>query len=270
MGGKLRDFIYTDFRIHEIKGYIGNIHIIEYDDSMLLLDSGCVNDVRRIENYCKKVIRRPLKDIKLILLTHMHPDHSGGAIELRRKYRIPIAAYISIDNWYAGLGGMLQHKIDCYLATTVAYKNHNKLERILYKRKVKPDYLLKDGDLVPFFSDWQALHVPGHTLHDLAIYHEKELLLCIGDLICDVKGRMQLPLPVIFPEKMAKSFQRLSLIQAETIFRSHGKPIITKDNSELFAKMQKLLKKPPSQMTKSVYRVSTFSLEARRELKRIK
>lgn len=257
---------FNNFKIHEIKGYIQNLHIIEYDNSLFLIDSGCVNDVKRIEDYCLDILKRPVTDIKLIVLTHIHPDHAGGAKKIRAKYNIPIAAYKDIDNWYVGLGGIVQHKIDCYLATSIAYKNQSKLGRILYSRKVKPDYLLNDNDKLPYFSDWQVLYVPGHTLHDLVMYNQKEEILFIADLICDVKGKPCLPVPILFPEKMFNSFNRLAKMKVKTIFRAHGGMIKPDSAYQTFMYMQNLIYKPLNPVVEKVTRISTFPPAVRQRL----
>ncbi len=260
-------YSYGDFIVHEIEGYIGNIHLIEYEQGLLMIDSGCINDIKRIREYCHNIIKRPLTDVKLIIVSHLHPDHAGGAVRLRAKYNIPSAAHKNIDKWYSGLGGMLQHKVDSYLATVVAFRNKRKLERILYERKIRPDYLLVDEDVLPFFSDWQVLHTPGHTLCDIVIYHPAEQLLFINDLICDVKGQPQLPIPVLFPGKMAKSFERLSTFDVETMFRTHGQPIMINGTKEIFSLMLKILNQPWNRLTRRIYHISVFPAVARKELK---
>ncbi|NLJ71407.1 MAG: MBL fold metallo-hydrolase [Syntrophomonadaceae bacterium] len=258
---------FNDFKVHELKGYIQNTHIIDYNEELFLIDSGCINDVKRIEKYCNEILDRPVSDIKIMVLTHMHPDHAGGANKLRAQYNIPIAAFKEIDEWYKGLGGIIQHKIDCYLATSVAHKSNRKLEHILYSRKVKPDYLLVDNDKLPFFPEWQVLHVPGHTMHDLAIYNQKEKVVFIADLICEVKGRHCLPVPVLFPDKMADSFNRLTNIDAKTIFRSHGGILEAVNPKHIFNHMENLIYQPLNPMIEKAYRISKFPPAVRHNAK---
>ena len=253
------------FTIHVIEGYISSIYIVEYDDGMLLLDSGCVNDVKRIEDYCKQVINRPLGDIKLAIVSHMHPDHAGGAAALRSKYGIPIAAYKDVDRWYSGLGGSLQHKLDCYMALGVARANKRNRERILFKPIIHPDYLFDDLQVLPFFNDWAVLHTPGHTQHDIVLYHQQEDLLYIGDIICEVKGKMLLPLPVMFPAQMENSYNKLASLNPTTILMAHGGVKQTENASSLFLSMKEQLSQPPNSLMRRVYRLSVFSPEIKRQ-----
>lgn len=267
---KSKTYQFSNFKVHELEGYIENLHIIEYEQGMLLVDSGCASDVRRIEKYCEKVIKRPMTDIKLIIVTHLHPDHAGGAVKLRAKYNIPIAAYKDLDNWYRGFGGLLQHKVDCYLATVVAYKNRRKIKRIYYKRMIEPDFKLEDGCVLPGFPDWQVLHVPGHTLYDLVTYNAKEQMLFVADLICDVKGKPRLPIPILFRDKMVKSFERLANLPIRILFRSHGELIETDNNYEIFMNMKKMTIKPLAPMARKYQRIFYLSPIVRETKKRAK
>ncbi|MGE5405130.1 MAG: MBL fold metallo-hydrolase [Candidatus Saccharibacteria bacterium] len=250
------------FTVHRIKGYICNIFLLEYEDRLLLLDSGAINDVKRIEEYCRTTLGRTPKDIKLAVVSHMHPDHGGGACILRKNYGIPVAAHQDVDLWYAGIGGYVQHKLDCFMATEVAYKTRHKLERILYRRKIKPDFPLQDGDRLPGFEDWSVIHVPGHTMHDIALYNSKEKLLYSADCICDIgEGRLVLPIPIMFPDKMDDSFDKLAKLDASTLLLAHGEPIEFEDNPRVFEYMKGLLKEPPTTIMRRAHWMSIYSPE---------
>lgn len=256
---------FKNFSIHIIEGYISSIYLLTYEKGMLLFDSGCINDVKRIEDYCARVLNRSPNDIKLTVVSHMHPDHSGGAVALRRKYGVAVAAHQDADLWYAGLGGSLQHKLDCYMAIGVARRHKRKRERILFRPVINPDYLLNDLEVLPFFNDWAVLHIPGHTLHDIALYNQQEGLLYIGDMICDVKGKMFLPLPVLFPARMKHSYEKLSFLNSSTILMAHGGMKYLENSSALFLSMKEQLKQPPTPIMKKVHRWSLFSPEIKRQ-----
>lgn len=255
----------SPFKVHRIPGYIENIFLMEYESGLVLLDSGCYNDVPRIEEYCRSTLKRSPAEISLIAVSHMHPDHGGGAVALRNKYGIPVAAHRDVDRWYSGPGGALQHIFDRYMALIVARANHRKWQRLWYKRSLNPDYFLEDGDSLPFFPDWRVLHVPGHTLHDLIFFHEQSKYLYIADLICEVKGQNLLPLPILFPEKMSASYDKAAALNASTLLLAHGEIIQTSDSRSLFGDMKDKLYRPANHMTKRVHRMSIYSPEVRQQ-----
>lgn len=253
-----------NFKVHRITGYICNLFLVEYNNKLLLLDSGSINDVKRIEKYCEEVIGRPVSNIKLAVVSHNHPDHAGGALIWRKKYGIPVAAHPRIDFWYDGIGGFVQHKVDCYLASWVAYRKNIKLEKILYGRKVKPDFVLEDSCTLPWFSDWQVFHIPGHTINDVALYNKKEKILYPGDLITNVENKLLLPVPILFPDKVATSFDRMAKLDVKTIMLAHGDSITTDDPVSIFAYMKNLINRPQNRMMRMAYRVSKYSPEYQR------
>ncbi len=254
------------YTIHRIEGYISNIFLAEYDQGMLLFDCGAVNDLKRIHEYCRQLDRSPA-DIKLAVVSHVHPDHSGSAVLLRKKYGIPLAAHKDIDRWYSGIGGSIQQKLDCHMMQIVARSNKRKMERALFKRIISPDFLLDDGDMLPRFSDWQVYHVPGHTLHDMVLFHPRNRLLYASDCILNNKGRYQLPLPVMFPELMRASLNRLAALNPALILVAHGNSINTAQDPDIFSFVQSQLDLPETPLAKQVHRMSVYSPEVRRGYK---
>jgi glyoxylase-like metal-dependent hydrolase (beta-lactamase superfamily II) len=256
---------FSSFCVHEIEGYISKVFLVVYDQAMLLLDSGSICDVEKIEAHCRSLGRSPM-DIKLTVVSHMHPDHCGGACLLRRKYQIPIAAFKDVDRWYAGLGGYIQYHMDCYMAGSLARKRHLKYELLRSQRFIQPDYLLQDAVPLPFFDDWQALHVPGHTMHDIALYNAAADLLYVGDFIIEVQGQATAPLPVLFPQTMLASLDRLAALPAPTLLLAHGHTIGPEQASAAFEALKACLNRPSRRLERRIYILSLFSHEARKNL----
>lgn len=246
-------------KIHTLKGYINNLFIAEYDHGLLLLDGASPADLPVIEKFCTDNLKRPVSDIKLAIVTHMHPDHSGAAPLLRKKYGTQIAAYKNIDNWYRGPSGWLQHILDCLMAQIVAVRQKTKIKKVFSQRITKPDFLVDGGDYLHGFPEWQVIYTPGHTAHDIAIFHSKEKILYCGDSIIEVKNRFYLPLPVIFINRMRRSYKELASLGAKTILIPHGKIIHTDDSREIFREMISLLEIPPNKIRRRVHYFSVWS-----------
>lgn len=249
------------FTLHVIEGYIQNIFLLEYEHGLLLFDSGAVNDIKRIEDYCWQVLKRSPLEIKLVVVSHIHPDHSGGAALLRKNFGAAIAAHKDMDRWYSGLGGLIQQAMDCFMMQGVAWRTRGKIERALFSRKIKADFLLDDGDQLPGFADWKVIHVPGHTSHDLVLYNEKESLLYASDCVCDVKGTLRIPLPIMFPRQMQASYAKLAALNASSILLAHGQAVHTQIAPDFFLAVQSLLQTPPTKLRNRVMRMSIYSPE---------
>ncbi|MCD6293158.1 MAG: MBL fold metallo-hydrolase [Deltaproteobacteria bacterium] len=225
------------FTLHQVKGYIATLYLVEYKKQVLLLDGGARYDAVRIENYMNHQMGRPPEEINLALVTHMHPDHAGGAPLLRHRFSTPIAAHVDIDLWYRGFRGAAQHLIDTLLGHYSARQQFGKLERAWYPRRLKPDYRLADGQSVPGFPDWRAYAAPGHTLYDMVFYHSEEELLYVGDLVVKVGAKIVLPFPTLFPELMLATLKRMSDLPIKKLLLAHGGVVEIDDVKSFFAEL---------------------------------
>ncbi len=251
----------TPFKVHRIKGYICNIFLLEYEHGLLLLDSGTRPDVARIEKFCREELKRPMSDIKLCLVSHMHPDHAGGAQTLRRKHGIPIGGPERSHRWYAGLSGAIQWLLDCFMAQQVALANREPFRSVLFRRRLRPDIILKDGDSLPCFNEWRVLEVPGHTLHDLVFYHDASRTIYAADSVIEVKGSYKLPIPIKFSGRMYQSYARLKELPIAEMLLAHGEPQHHPDTQAIFDELIRQLDAGPSKLMKRVYWYTIFSPE---------
>ncbi len=248
-----------DFIIHRIRGYISRILLIEYDDRMLLIDSGSRNDVPRIRRYCEEKLKRPVSDIKLCIVTHIHPDHAGGAKLLRKKYGIKLAAHRDIDRWYGGITGSLQHILDSIMAHSMRTLQGNRIQRVWYDKKIHPDIILDEGDHIPEFPGWEILHVPGHTLHDIAVFHRERKILYAADAIIKDRGKWLPPIPVFFRGSMKQSYKKMEKLAPLQILTAHGDDIDKSEIVDVFDIMISRLESPLNTMTRTAYSISIFA-----------
>jgi glyoxylase-like metal-dependent hydrolase (beta-lactamase superfamily II) len=211
-----------DYNIHSIHGYIQTTYLVEYKSGMLLLDAGSRADVNVIADYIKYELRRPMDDLKLIVVTHMHPDHAGGANLLRKRTGAKIAANPMANKWYRGLVGFIRHKVDLLLTWYVAKKLGKPLKNINYSRSLKIDVPLRDGIALPGFSDWTCLFCPGHTDCDMTIYNTQTSMAYVADNIIKSKGKYYRPYPLHKPKEYQLSLKRYLNLKVKTFLLAHG------------------------------------------------
>lgn len=136
---------------------------------------------------------------KYILITHNHMDHTGALEELKFTLNVPVAAH----------------------ADDAA------------KLPVRPDLLLKDGDLISF-GDIQltVLHTPGHTPGSLAFLTGNYLIA--GDTIFpDGPGKTWSPAD--FRRIVESLTLKIFVLPGETqIFPGHGDATVLKREKRLF------------------------------------
>jgi glyoxylase-like metal-dependent hydrolase (beta-lactamase superfamily II) len=256
--------INENFRIHPINGCIETIFIVEYQDKILVLDGGCKGAVVNIENYVTKELGRSMDSVKLVIASHAHPDHTGGTHLLKKRHGIPVAAPVDINKWYSGMGGFLQFHIDLFLTSWVAGKNRRPFWSILYKRRIKYDYPLRDGDTLPFFDDWKVMETPGHTAHDIVLYNQRASALYISDMFLRLNGKYILPFPVTLPHLMKKSLLKLKPLKIKNLLMAHGGMRHVEDFSVVITSLLSALKKGLEPFWKILFLLANFPPEIRR------
>lgn len=208
-------------KIHVVKGFIQNIFLVEYADKCMLLDGCSRADFSVLSDFFENELCRPLTDLKVVLVTHMHPDHAGCAHYLRRKTACKVVSFDKEVQWYKGIKGRLAHIIDMLLALWVAGKMKRPKKNIWYPPHLKPDITLSDQQLVPGFEEWQVFETPGHTDRDLSIMHTPSKRIYVADLIVKVKGKLSPPFPVYLPELYKTSLLKLRALNVNSVLMAH-------------------------------------------------
>lgn len=250
---------FRNFKIHHFQGYVQNNYIVEYKDKILIIDGASRPDVKPLYSFITHTLNCPIEKVKLFALTHCHPDHAGAAGIFRKKYNIPVAAPHDIDEWYHGFRGTLQHLSDTLQARFMARKMKSKHRILYYNKKVNPEYKLFDGSVLPFFDDWEVLHAPGHTLHNVSFYNRKNGILYISDTIIDSRGKFLPPVPVLFPELMKQTLLKIKKIKPEYILLAHGTQPFYKYDEKMIDDTIRIINAGPPGYIKYFYFISKFT-----------
>lgn len=209
-------------QIHQLNGYIQSIYLVEYPHGLFLLDGCSRPDVAQITDFITSKLQRPVTDLKLVFVSHMHPDHAGAAHVLRKKTGCEIASADRNTSWYSGFDGFLMFVTDLVLASWVAGRKGKSRKNIWYARTLKPDYKLKEADTMPGFSEWSVLETPGHTDRDLSVIHLASRRIYVADLIVKVKNKFVPPFPIFHPNKYKTSIDHILSMNPSSLILAHG------------------------------------------------
>ncbi len=229
-----------------IEGYIQTTYIAIYSDKLLLLDSGCRCDVDQILTYITDVLQRPVTQLKVVMVTHMHPDHAGGAELLKQKTGCQIVAAKSAKPWYKGILGRVEHLNDLGLTYYVASRQGKVITNVWYNPILKADSEVQDGDCVPCFEDWIILETPGHTDHDLSLWHPQTKQVYTSDLILVIKDKFVSPYLITLPNAYRASLNKIKALQPESLLLAHDKRAKIYDED-----FDRLIEKTPSEPRKT-------------------
>lgn len=212
----------NDTTLYELAGYIQSIYLVKQNHQLLLLDGCCRADVKLVTAFIQDQLQLPLSALKLVVVTHMHPDHAGAAHKLRKVTGCEIASANVQGHWYSGLDGKLMHLTDIALANWVGQRKGKKKTNLWYNPKLSPDIMLDEGQHLPYFPDWQILFTQGHTDRDLSLHHLPSDKIYVADLMVTVKGKYIPPFPLFYPNRYRKSLNRIKDMSPNAIILAHG------------------------------------------------
>lgn len=160
---------------------VNSFLFLDDDGSVTLVDAGLKSAPPRILAALAELGRSP-RDVQRIVLTHAHPDHAGGALDLAR--RTGTAPQLHADDTAAARSG--------YQAPgDPAVPLGRLLGRITSRRRAFPPFQpgpeLHDGELLDVAGGLRVVHTPGHSPGHISLLHEPSEVLITGDAIFNLR-----------------------------------------------------------------------------------
>jgi glyoxylase-like metal-dependent hydrolase (beta-lactamase superfamily II) len=211
-------------KIFPIKLGINSCYLIRGKD-FIMIDGGMPNKLKTFKRKLSKLGIQP-SEIKLIVLTHSHFDHSGSALEIREFTGAEIAVHES-ERTYLEEGGMIIPKgVNTYgkLTKPLLFSIFKKISF----PKFKPDILIADEpySLLKYGIDGNIIHTPGHTMGSLSvILNSGEAFVgCMAHNGFPFRVRPGLPIYAQDIEEIKKHWKILIDRDVKMIYPGHGKP----------------------------------------------
>jgi glyoxylase-like metal-dependent hydrolase (beta-lactamase superfamily II) len=182
----------------ETKNHDMECWALDCKEGVVLIDGGMTPQA--VENIAAelKSMKKSWKDVKLILATHKHGDHTKNLPKLKELTGAPIKA----------------HKLEAPLIEKAVGVNVEGLE---------------DGEVLPYCGGIEVIWVPGHSEGNACYYLKKQKAMIAGDTIFgDENSNLTVP-----PEKYcldskraAKEIERLLKYDFDNLHYAHGKDIM--------------------------------------------
>jgi glyoxylase-like metal-dependent hydrolase (beta-lactamase superfamily II) len=209
--------------LHILRLSIPNVYLLT-GERAILIDSGGPKDVPHILAFLKQHGIDAGK-LSLILLTHGHWDHAGGAAELRAATKAPIAIHrADLDLVRTGTNGPLKPTclVGYYIRTFMNY----------HFPPFEPDVVIDDEmDLSAYGVDARVVLTPGHTPGSISVLTGERDVVA-GDLIMGgwFGGKLfpQRPGLHYFADDMAglkASIRKVLALAPRLIQPGHGGPL---------------------------------------------
>lgn len=208
--------------VHMIDGVTANTYLV-LDDQTTLIDTGTPGKQENILNYLQNELKGKPEDIKTIVLTHHHMDHTGSLYELKKITNATIAAYKDDVDIISGekpsSDPIYMRFVSRLMTMFTSYKF------------VKPDISLEENDMV---DNYRVIHTPGHTPGSIALYNSDNGVIFVGDTLTYNGNKVGGPPSILINDRGAlkKSVKKITDLQPETMLSGHGKPL-TENTSQL-------------------------------------
>ena len=163
-----------------------------------------------------------LDQVRLVVLTHHHPDHSGGLAKLMEA----TSAQVAVHRYDAGIVNGNEPQ-SAQLRNPVLAAIGQPFLSLLYGYPVKVDYLLEDGDTLPLAQEVRVIHIPGHTPGSICLHAVSKKVLIVGDALQYRFGRLGEAAPLVTqdPQQARESLKRLVDLDFDVICFSHFPPL---------------------------------------------
>lgn len=159
-------------------------------DGLVAVDAGMKSHGNDILAAIGSLGRSP-RDVKAILLTHWHNDHSAGASELAELsgadvyYSATEADHLTRRAAFKGLRGRLSSRVP-ETGPLVLLKG---LLGNAPQEPVTATRFISDGETV--LGEFEVIATPGHTSGHVSYYHGTTQTLFAGDALAVVHGRLR-------------------------------------------------------------------------------
>ena len=208
--------------VFQLRALGARVTVLAEGGDAILIDSGLPGSSR--------ILTRGLIDcgvsrdrISRVVITHAHPDHSGGLAELVDGTGITVAVHEAEADLVEDVASAPNPLRSRFLAAL----SRPAMSR-LNGASVPVDQRLKDGDLIPFPTEVQVVHLPGHTPGSVGLYLPRKGIVIVGDALQHKFGwRLYPPAPGVTqcPDTAMRSLERLLALDFHTICFSHFPPL---------------------------------------------
>jgi len=179
-------------------GLSSNVYVIG-NKEITLIDTGAGDEMNRL----KETMERSglsVKAVSKVVLTHSHPDHTGGLIDLIM----------------ASSPAILIHSAEYF-----------DLDEAPITKVVEGDLIETPGHRL------EVIHTPGHTVGSICLYDSDNRILFSGDTVFTNGAFGRTDLPTGSARSMKESLKRLTEFNIDSLLPGHEGPVPENGNAHV-------------------------------------
>jgi glyoxylase-like metal-dependent hydrolase (beta-lactamase superfamily II) len=209
-----------------------NWYLVAAPDGVTVVDAGAPAYFPQLDRGLT-ALGRERSDVRAVVLTHAHADHTGCAERIRTELNVPV----------------LVHEDDRDLATTSKQPGKNEANPMPSLRhghawklighlatsgrppKIGEVQTFRDGETLEVPGRPQALHTPGHTNGHACLWFQDSGALVVGDLLCTLHPLTGARGPQLMPRAFSRSsgtsldsLTKIEPLEASVLVFGHGEP----------------------------------------------
>ncbi|MEX0982841.1 MAG: MBL fold metallo-hydrolase [Bacteroidales bacterium] len=189
-------------------------------DAVILVDTGLSKTTGKFTEAIGELQRSP-EDISLIVLTHTHFDHAGGASRIKELTKAPLvvhhseATFLRKGRTPVPDGTRWKGKVLAALSKTLG-------RRLTRYPAVEPDLLVDEElSLADYGIPGRVVHTPGHTAGSLSVLLESGEAI-VGDNVLGISSKNHYPPFANDREGVLKSWETYINSGVNTLLPAHG------------------------------------------------
>ena len=216
------------------RDYLSCSYFVMNENGVVLIDAGIDADASDVRTALAE-FGRSLTDVKALLLTHWHNDHSSGANEVQSQSNCRVFFHESGKDKFSradrarGPRGWVADRLP---GAGILAPVKGLLE-LAPPRAVSATQFVKDGDIVE--EDFQVIETPGHERGHLSFFYLPERVLFAGDAFAVAKEKIVFMSRYLTEDKMQAKESMLKCLDLpmKAICPGHRYPLIDPPQIEI-------------------------------------
>ena len=206
--------------------YLTCSYIVRTPGGLVLIDAGMDSDGADIHAGLRE-LKADATEVKAILLTHWHNDHSAGAQAIHALSGAPVYYHRGDELQFTGEAGAtgarrwISDRIP-EIGVLVLFKG---LLGESAPRAVAAQHFVQDGEVV--LDDFDVVATPGHTAGHVSYFYRPERALFAGDALAVIDGRIRfMARPVTLDTLQARqSLEKVLDLRPQIVCPGHREPL---------------------------------------------